>query len=275
MPTSAPAFAASPPGTDPAKEHRGSYLYYVWVILWLEGLKMLKDPTEIASRSVQPALWLLIFGQAMNRTQAIPTGGVPYLAFLAPGILAQSITFVSIFNGLAIIWEKDMGLTQKMLTTPIPRSALVLGKMLSASLRAYTQALVILVLSLMMGLHFELNFARCLGVLILIMLGSAFFGGMSMVIASIVRTRDRMMGIGQLVTMPLFFASSALYPLSLMPPWLKALALVNPMSYLVEGLRGLMVDPSYAAFGWDAGILLGASALVLALATRQYPRLLY
>jgi ABC-2 type transport system permease protein len=267
--------AAQPAAWADARQHRGSYLYYLWVILWLEGMKMLKDPTEIVSRSVQPALWLLIFGQAMSRSQSINTGGVPYLEFLAPGILAQSITFVSIFNGLAIIWEKDMGLTQKVLITPIPRSALVLGKMLSASLRAYTQALVIIILAAILGIHFESSVARFLGVVALILLGSTVFGGLSMVIASVVRTRERMMGIGQLVTMPLFFASSALYPLEVMPPWLRVVALVNPMSYLVEGLRGLMCNPDYSRFGWDAGVLLLASVVVWLLGTRQYPRLLY
>jgi ABC-2 type transport system permease protein len=105
-------------------------------------------------------------------------------------------------------------------------------------------------------------------------LGSAFFSGLSMVIAAIVKTRDRMMGIGQLVTMPLFFASSALYPVSIMPGWLQFVAKANPMSYLVDGLRGLLLDPVYAHGFLDALVLLAATLVIWALATRQYPRLL-
>jgi ABC-2 type transport system permease protein len=251
------------------------YCYHVWVIIELETMKMLKDPLEIASRSVQPALWLLIFGQAFNQSRAIPTGGVSYLAFLAPGILAQTITFVSIFNGLSIIWEKDMGLMQKVLTTPISRSALVLGKMLSSSSRSFSQLIVILLMSAVLGIHFEWSGPRVLGLVAMTLLGSTFFGGLSMVIASIVRTRERMMGIGQLVTMPLFFASSALYPVAMMPDWLKVVAQINPMSYLVGGLRGLLIDPTYANFGMDAGILFVATIIILALGTKLYPRLLY
>jgi len=250
------------------------YLRQTWVIIQMESLKLLKDPTEMLSRSVQPALWLVLFGGAMRQTHAIPTGGVDYLAFLLPGVLAQSITFVSIFNGLAVIWERDMGLLQKILTTPIRRSALVLGKMLASSLRSLTQLVVILVLALFLGIPLEWGLGRAAGVLLMVVLGSAFFTGLSMVIASLVKTRDRMMGIGQLVTLPLFFASSALYPLSIMPPWLRAVAVVNPLSRLVDGLRGLMVGPSASGFPLDALILGLASALALWVASVMYPRLL-
>jgi ABC-2 type transport system permease protein len=250
------------------------FVYSVWVIFQLESLKILKDPAEIISRSVQPALWLLLFGQAFNHAASVDTGGVPYLAFLTPGILAQAITFVSIFNGLSIIWEKDMGLMQKVLSTPITRTALVLGKMLSASTRSFFQLLVVTALALCLGLHFEWTIFRILGLLALMVLGSAFFTGLSMILASIVRTRERMMGIGQLATMPLFFASSALYPVQAMPAWLRDFALVNPMSFLVNGLRGLMLDPAYLGFGTDAGVLLGLSLAALAIATWRYPKLL-
>ncbi len=250
------------------------YLYHVGVIIELETLKMMKDPTEILSRSIQPVVWLLLFGEAFSRLKAVPEAGGDYLAFLTPGILAQSITFVSIFNGLSIIWERDMGLLQKILTTPIERSALVLGKMLASTARSLCQLAVVLAVAYLLGIHLQWSLDRAAGLLGFVVLGSSFFSGLSMVIAAIVKTRDRMMGIGQLVTMPLFFASSALYPVSIMPPWLQVFAKANPLSYLVDGLRGLLLDPSYAHGLLDGGVLFGASLLIWALATRQYPRLL-
>jgi len=268
--------AAAVPQDASARERRAmpGFAYSVWVIFQLESLKILKDPVEIASRSVQPALWLLLFGQAFNRAASLDTGGVPYLAFLTPGILAQAITFVSIFNGLSIIWEKDMGLMQKILSTPITRSALVLGKMLSASTRSFFQLLVVTSLALFMGLRFEWTPGRVLGILALTVLGSAFFTGLSMIIASIVRTRERMMGIGQLATMPLFFASSALCPTQAMPGWLQAFSRANPMSFLVDGLRGLMLNPAYDAYVQDAGTLLLMGLAAWLIATWRYPKLL-
>jgi ABC-2 type transport system permease protein len=250
------------------------YFHHVWVIFDLETRKIFKDPTELLSRSMQPTLWLIFFGGAMRNTHMVPTGGVDYLAFLAPGILAQSITFVSIFNGLAIIWEKDMGLLQKLMTTPIRHSALVMGKMLASSVRSTSQLLVILLLTLVLGIHLEWSFPRACGVLLMVVLGSAFFTGLSMIIASLVKTRERMMGIGQLVTMPLFFASSALYPVAIMPNWLKAIAYVNPLSRLVDGLRGLMVNPQFDGLTVDALFLAVASLVVLVVASKLYPKLL-
>ncbi len=250
------------------------YFYHMIVIIELETIKMMKDPTEILSRSLQPVIWLLLFGEAFSRMKAVPEAGGDYLAFLTPGILAQSITFVSIFNGLSIIWERDMGLLQKILTTPIERSALVLGKMLASTVRSLCQLTVVLSLSFCLGIHLQWSIGRVFGLLGFVVLGSAFFSGLSMVIAAIVKTRDRMMGIGQLVTMPLFFASSALYPVSIMPGWLQFVAKANPMSYLVDGLRGLLLDPVYAHGFLDALVLLAATLVIWALATRQYPRLL-
>lgn len=250
------------------------FIFSVWVVVQLESKKILRDPAELVSRSVQPVLWLLLFGQAFSRATAMDTGGVPYLAYLTPGILAQAISYVSIFNGLSIIWEKDMGLMQKILATPITRTALVLGKMLSASTRSFFQLLVVVTLACLMGLRFDWSLTRAAGVLALVILGSAFFTALSMFLASIVRTRERMLGLGQLTTMPLFFASSALYPVTAMPNWLRVCSAVNPMSYLVDGLRGLMVEPAYQSFGQDACVLLVLGVLALVVTTWRYPKLL-
>jgi len=250
------------------------YLWHVLIIIRWESIKLFKDPAEIFSRSVQPALWLLIFGQAMGRAHAISIPGGDYLAFLTPGILAQSITFVSIFAGLSVIWEKDMGLLQKILTTPIHRSSLVLGRMLASSQRALVQLIVILLLASLLRVHMLISPARLAGMVLMTMLGGSFFAGMSMGIAALVKTRERMMGIGQLITMPLFFASSALYPTEIMPLWLRVFSTLNPMSYLVDGLRGLLIYPDFDRFAPDALALACCSALALIVATKAYPRLL-
>ncbi len=250
------------------------YLHHVSVIIELEVIKMAKDPVEVLSRSVQPVLWLLLFGGAFSRLKAVPEAGGDYQAFLTPGILAQAITFVSIFNGLSIIWERDMGLLQKILTTPIERSALVLGKMLASTAKSLSQLVVVLLVAFLLGIHLQWGWDRALGLFVFVVLGSAFFSGFSMVIAALVKTRDRMMGIGQLVTMPLFFLSSALYPLPILPTWMQVAAKANPMSYLVDGLRGLLLDPDYTQGLLDGSVLLGASLFIWALATREYPNLL-
>ena len=250
------------------------YCYHVLVIIEMELRKLRKDPSDLAIRAVQPVLWLLVFGEAFSRFHVIPSEGVGYKAFLTPGILAQSITFISIFYGIAIIWERDMGLLQKIATTPIPRSALILGKMLSASVRSIGQAVIIIILALVMHIRLHFSVEAAGGVLLIVVLGGAFFSGLSMVIASLVRTRERMMGVGQLITMPLFFSSNALYPMSVMPAWLRVLATVNPMSYLVGGLRGLLTSVPGESFGLDVAVLAFSGLLMWGLNTIVFPRVL-
>ncbi|MCX8024228.1 MAG: ABC transporter permease, partial [Thermanaerothrix sp.] len=89
-----------------------------WVIAELEARKLRHDPTELFTRAVQPALWLLIFGQVFARVRAIPTGNLSYLDFMAPGILAQSVLFIAIFYGISVIWERDLGVLHKIMASP-------------------------------------------------------------------------------------------------------------------------------------------------------------
>jgi ABC-2 type transport system permease protein len=130
--------------------------------------------------------------------------------FLAPGIIAQSGMFVAIFYGIQIIWERDAGVLTKLLVTPTPRSALILGKSFSAGIRSMAQVVVVLVLSTILGVTLTTDPLNILGAFAIVMLGAAFFSCLSMTIAGIVLKRDRLMGIGQMITMPLFFASNAL-----------------------------------------------------------------
>lgn len=245
------------------------------VIAELEVRKLWHDPTELLTRAIQPALWLLIFGQVFARTRAIPTGGLPYIDFMAPGILAQSVLFIAIFHGIAVIWERDLGLVHKLLASPSPRSALVLGKGISAGTRALSQVAFVYALALLLGVKINWNPAALAGVLCAVLLGATCFSTLSLIIACIVKTRERFMGIGQILTMPLFFASNAIYPISIMPEWLQAVARLNPLTYEVNALRSLMLVGGTSVFGIaaDMAVLAAISAVLVAVAGRIYPRI--
>jgi ABC-2 type transport system permease protein len=242
-----------------------------------EVQKLYHDPLELLTRAVQPVLWLMLFGEVMARVRGVAPGNLPYLDFLAAGILAQSALFVAIFYGISAIWERDLGVLQRYLVSPAPRSALVLGKALSAGVRAMSQALIVYVLALLLGVGIDLNPLNILGVAAVIVLGSALFSMFSLIIACIVKTRERFMGIGQVLTMPIFFASNAIYPLSLMPAWLSSVSHVNPLTYEVDALRALMLTNGTSDYGLllDFGVLLGATAVLTAIAARMYGRMGY
>jgi ABC-2 type transport system permease protein len=243
-----------------------------WVMAEMEVRKILHDPTELITRAIQPILWLGIFGEAMSKIRAIPTQGFTYLQFITPGILTQSVTFVAIFYGLSIIWERDMGLLQKILVTPTPRLALVWGKMISAGMRGLSQAIIIFLFTLILQIHLRITLFSILGVVIITMLGASFFTGLSMIIASIVKTRERFMGIGQIITLPLFFASNAIYPISIMPSWLQVVANINPLSYMVDGLRALLVTGNVSRLPFDIVILIIVTFAISFLSAYMYPK---
>jgi ABC-2 type transport system permease protein len=272
--------AAQPAGwAEPGARGRVSaglqFAYDVVTVTDSELRKLRHDPYEMVTRAAQPVLWLLIFGQVLSATRAIPTGGLRYLDFLAPGVLAQSALFASIFFGMASIWERDLGVIHSYLVAPVARVALVTGKAISAGLRSLSQALVVYVLAGLLGVNVRLEPVALVVVAVIIIVGSGMFATFSLIIAATVRSRERFMGIGQILTMPFFFASSAVYPISIMPDWLKVVATVNPLTYMVDGLRQTMVVGGTGTnpIWLDLGILAVALVLLLSVATRLYPRL--
>jgi ABC-2 type transport system permease protein len=237
----------------------------------VELQKLQHDRTELVTRMVQPALWLLIFGTTFSHLHAINTGKVSYLAFLAPGIIAQSALFISIFYGIQIIWDRDAGVLAKLMVTPAPASALVTGKAFAAGVRSVAQVVGVLALAYAMNVGLTINPLRILAAMAIVMLGAGFFACLSMTLAGLVRNRDRLMGIGQAITMPLFFASNALYPVDAMPAWLRALSKVNPLSYEVDALRALLIGTPFHPV--DIVVLLIAAVIGIGTASTLLRRL--
>jgi ABC-2 type transport system permease protein len=237
----------------------------------VELQKLQHDRTELVTRMVQPALWLLIFGTTFSRLHVINTGSVSYLAFLSPGIIAQSALFISIFYGIQIIWDRDAGILAKLAVTPAPASALITGKSFAAGVRSVAQVVGVLALAYLMGVGLTINPLRILGAMGIVMLGAAFFACLSMTLAGLVRSRDRLMGIGQAITMPLFFASNALYPVDVMPAWLRVLSKVNPLSYEVDALRAMLIGTAFHPA--DIAVLVVAAMLGIITASTLLRRL--
>ena len=245
----------------------------IGTLCWVELRKIRHDRTELYTRAIQPALWLLIYGEVFTRIHAIPTPkGVSYLAYLSPGILAQSALFIAIFYGIQIIWERDAGVLTKLMVTPTPKSALITGKAFAAGVRSLIQGVVVVIIAAILGVSLTGNPLKLIAAAIVLVMGSAFFACLSMSIAGIALARDRLMGIGQAITMPLFFSSSALYPTKVMPGWLQAVSKVNPLTYEVEALRGLLIGTATTLW-LDVVVLAGATIASITCASLLLPRL--
>jgi len=238
-----------------------------FTIAEIEARKVRHDSTELWMRTVQPALWLLIFGTVFNAIRGIAPGGYSYLQYIAPGVLAQSVLFVAIFYGITIVWERDVGLLTKLLSTPSPRISVVVGKTLAAGVRGIFQGIMIFALALIIGVNLRFDPLDVAGVFFVVVLFAMCFASLSMTLASFLRTRDRMMGIGQAITMPLFFASNAIYPVSLMPPILQDISTYNPLSYVVDAMRAMLLTGDYANLPLDILVLLATTVALIACAS--------
>jgi ABC-2 type transport system permease protein len=238
-----------------------------------EMRKLRHDHLDIITRSVQPLLWLFIFGTALSHNRTLSSGTSDYRAYIAPGVMAQAAMFIAIFYGLSVIWERDVGQLQRLLATPLSRSSIVLGKAAGACVRALVQAVLLLAVLAVAGIGVRWTVPGVLGTLAMLILGTAAFACMSMLLAAVIKERERFMGVGQLIMMPLFFASSALYPLAIMPAWLRTIARVNPLTYEVQGLRQMLVGVGGAGVVWLDFLVVGAFfAAMLVAATRAYPK---
>src|ERR1051326_8882303 len=247
----------------------------VFAVSDAEFRKLRHDPLELFTRAAQPVLWLVIFGKVMAQIRGLNVSGSNYIDFLAPGILAQSMLFGAIFYGIAAVWERDLGIIHRYLVSPASRLALVMGKQVSAGIRGLSQAALVYLVAVAMNVSIDWRIDKIAGVIVLILIGAALFSTLSLIIACLVRTRERFMGIGQLLTMPIFFASNAIYPIDVMPWWLKAIARINPLTYEVDALRMLMLrstEPSFRLLT-DFMVLVVTSLILLLVASRLYKRM--
>jgi len=222
----------------------------------MEARKIRHDSTELWVRTVQPALWLIVFGSVFNAIRGLAPGGFSYMQYITAGVLAQSILFVAIFYGINIVWERDVGLLTKLLSTPSSRTSVIVGKALAAGIRGIFMAIMLFALSLVLGLNLRFDPLDVMGVFVVVILFAMCFACLSMTLAAFLKTRDRMMGIGQVITMPLFFGSNAIYPVSLMPVWLQYISKYNPLTYVIDAMRAMILTGDYSGIPVDMVVLL-------------------
>lgn len=210
----------------------------------MELRRLKHDPFEIITRAVQPILWIAVFGSVMAKVRAFSSVG-DYITFITPGVILQSSTFIALAYGIALIFERESGILKKLLASPLPRSYVVIGRALAGGIRASTQYVIVLVSAVIVGARIVSNPLNLITGYLALVIACMGFTGISILVASLLKTRERFMGIIGAITMPLFFASNALYPIDIMPDTIKYISLVNPLTYTVSALRKLLVSNSY------------------------------
>jgi len=235
-----------------------SRFHGLWALTNRELKKWYQQPFVFAMGIIQPILWLALLGKAMNLSAMIPTG-IPginsnsimlatfgttdYFSFMAMGMVAFTTVFTTAFTGMSVVWDKRLGFMNKVLSTPVSRSSIILAKVFSASIRSIFQAAIVALVAFALGLVTGTNFSvfSIFGVFAIVFLISV---GLSSAFTALTLRSTRMempQAIFQLITLPLMFASSAYFPIDKMPDWLQAIASVNPISYTIDAVRRLMI----------------------------------
>jgi len=205
----------------------------IWYYMERDMIKWLRGWVAVISLLVMPAAWLIFVGLALPVTF---TGN--YLDFITPGILVMTMLASSMAGGTLLIFDKILGFLNKFLALPSPRESILCGKILFITIRGVIQATIILVVATLIGATILTLPQYGMIYLILILFGLVI-SGLATTVALYVEDHDSYVAFNTLITMPLFFTSSALMPYSVMPPWLRAIATVNPLSFAIDAIRSI------------------------------------
>jgi ABC-2 type transport system permease protein len=241
-------------------------------IMWLRELKkFVRSRSRIVGALGQPVLFLLALGYGLGSVfQAAGQGN--YVQFLVPGIIGMAIVFTSIFNGMQVIWDRQFGSLRETLVAPVSRVAIMLGRTFGGATVATVQGCIVFVLTLLFGFQ-PYSWWLLVPALLLMFLIASVFSAFGITVASFVRDMQGFQLVMNFLVMPMFFLSGALFPLTNIPLLLRALASIDPLSYGVDGIRGLLVQVSHFGLVIDATVLLGIATILLAAGSYRFAKL--
>jgi ABC-2 type transport system permease protein len=246
-----------------------------YTIFWREMKRYRKSRSGVLIRLIQPAIWIIVIGNTFVGTQPLIKSvgyDLSYIEFMTPGVIILTAIFTSIFGGVNTLWDRRYGFMNKALTSPISRSSIALGKMLAISLISTLQASLILGIALAIGVSF-VNPLMIIPIMLIVILFSLGFSGISVVIAATAKSQETFWGIVNFLGMPLFMLSPALFPLELVPEWLAIAAKLNPVTYSVLLIRGMMTGITQSvSVAVELGIISGFVIVMVALASYVFTR---
>jgi len=219
-----------------------------WYITLRDLRARIRMPVFIFMTLFQPILWLVLFTQIFKSLGGmLGPGGGSYLQFFAPGVLVMTVLFGSAFSGFGMLWDIDTGVLSKMLATPVTRVSIITGRVIASTVVLLIQALIIVIVSVIMGVHLATGVPGILFAFFLLALLGLGFAAFSNGLALLLKRQETVMAITNLLTMPLMFLSTMMMPAALLPGWLNTVRHINPVDYAIVGVRDLIVT----GYVWD------------------------
>ncbi|HWH92239.1 MAG TPA: ABC transporter permease [Baekduia sp.] len=257
-------------------------------IVWRrELIRFANDRMRIVTALVQPLLFLFVLGSGLQTLSSAGTHGVDLKTFIFPGVLCISVMFTAMFSAASIVWDREFGFLREMMVAPIRRSSIVIGKCLGGATVASFQGVIVLALA--GAVHVPYDPLLLLGVFGLQLLLAFTITAFGIMVAVRISQIQSFMGVMQMIVMPMFFLSGALYPVSGLPGWLAVLNRVDPLTYAVDPMRRLVfdhlditaaarrtLDPGVTWWGWhlpalfEAGVILALGLVMLGIAIWEF-----
>ncbi|HEX3562627.1 MAG TPA: ABC transporter permease, partial [Solirubrobacterales bacterium] len=257
----------------PERSWRGE-LRAIKIVWRRELIRFRADRIRIATSLVQPLLFLFVLGSGLQQLSSASTHGVNLKTFIYPGVLCLSVMFTAMFSAASIVWDREFGFLREMMVAPIRRSSIVIGKCLGGATVASFQGVILLCLAGTVGVPYAPTLILgVFGIQLLLAFSITAFGVM---VAARIKQMQSFMGVMQMIVMPMFFISGALFPASGLPGWLTVLNRVDPLTYAVDPMRRLVfshlhinplakaaLDPGVTWWGWRVPGLLEAGVILL------------
>ena len=238
-------------------------------LCWRELLRFGRERSALYATLARPILWLVILGSGMQNAFREQTG-VSYAAFMLPGIMTMTMLFGGLFSGVSTVWDREFGFLKEILVAPIARVEIVLGKLAAGSLVTALQAMITLAFAPLIGVWIDPW--AILSVTGIVLLTSVGVVALALAIAGRMRSFEGFSNFANLVALPLFFLSGAMYPIQNAPVWLRPFVWINPMTYAVDAMRQVMVGVAQHALSTDLTVMAAFALFACAAATASFKR---
>jgi ABC-2 type transport system permease protein len=265
----------------------GSELRAIRIVWRRDLIRFANDRIRIASTLVQPLLFLFVMGSGLQTIASAGTHGVNLKTFIYPGILCIAVMFTAMFSAASIVWDREFGFLREMMVAPVRRSSIVIGKCLGGATVASSQGVIMILLAPLVGVPY--NVVMILGIFALQLLLAFSITAFGVMIAARIKQMQSFFGVMQMIVMPMFFISGALFPVAGLPRWLAILNRLDPLTYAVDPMRRLVfnhlditpaaraaLDPGVTWWGWrvpallEAGVIAALGLLMLAIAIWEF-----
>jgi ABC-2 type transport system permease protein len=238
--------------------------------LWYRELKVFtREKSRIIGSIVNPLIWLVAFGGGLG--SFLPIGSIGYIGFIFPGVIMLTVLFTAIFFGLYIVMDKKIDFFKSVLVAPVSRTTLFSGKMLGGCTDAFLQAAILLFFGIFFGIPYTAF--SIFGMVIFILLLAMAITSLGLAIGSMLNSFEGFGLVQSFVIMPLFFLSGALYPLDNLPEWMVVVTRLNPLTYIVDGMRGVLYGLNTFPLTIDFGVAALFATVLIAIGTYAFKRM--